>query len=209
MAWPCGGTFSFQATPGRSRGHCSCMASWQIMLRSTTSLLGMKVQASSLATSSMSFSVSTACWHTVRWCSVSCRIFLASSKVASLITVLSVTSPVSMASSTHSQARSASASTAPTTFRISWYTCAETVRCAASAASASIFFSSKSRAARISVMSCPMPTTPITLPCSSRREVAFSRISTRLPSLVISGKSKLAVSTPRSALSSTLCTEVL
>jgi len=59
------------------------------------------------------------------------------------------------------------------------------------------------------VMSCPIPTTPITLPCSSRRVVALRRTSKRTPALVIRGNSKLAVSSPCKASSRTACTAVL
>ena len=56
------------------------------------------------------------------------------------------------------------------------------------------------------VMSCPMPITPVISSRLSWREVALSSTSTRLPSLVISGNSKLAVSSPVSALSKTAFT---
>eukprot|EP00959_Pyramimonas_sp_CCMP1952_P131568 2751181-Pyramimonas_sp.AAC.1 len=58
-------------------------------------------------------------------------------------------------------------------------------------------------------MSCPTPTTPTMLPAVSRRVVAFSSTSTRSSSFVKSGNSKLAVSSPCSALSSTALTAVL
>mmetsp|Transcript_14026 Transcript_14026/g.43561 ORF Transcript_14026/g.43561 Transcript_14026/m.43561 type:complete len:237 (+) Transcript_14026:188-898(+) len=56
------------------------------------------------------------------------------------------------------------------------------------------------------VMSWPIPTTPMTLPCSSLLVVAFSRISTDLPALVTSGNSKFAVSSPFKAFVKTSCT---
>mmetsp|Transcript_44399 Transcript_44399/g.127117 ORF Transcript_44399/g.127117 Transcript_44399/m.127117 type:complete len:341 (-) Transcript_44399:267-1289(-) len=59
---------------------------------------------------------------------------------------------------------------------------------------------------RISVMSCPTPTTPTTLPSASRRVVAFSRISIRCPVFVIRGNSKLVVSDPRHAFIRTVWT---
>mmetsp|Transcript_44394 Transcript_44394/g.127090 ORF Transcript_44394/g.127090 Transcript_44394/m.127090 type:complete len:249 (-) Transcript_44394:2020-2766(-) len=54
-------------------------------------------------------------------------------------------------------------------------------------------------ASRNLVMSCPTITTPVTLPLASKRAVAFNNMSTRLPSLVINGTSKFAVSTPLQA----------
>ena len=47
--------------------------------------------------------------------------------------------------------------------------------------------------ARRAVISCPIPTTPMTLPCSLRLVVAFNNTSMRAPALVIKGNSKLAV----------------
>ena len=43
----------------------------------------------------------------------------------------------------------------------------------------------------IPVMSWPMPTTPMTFPCSLRLVVAFNNTSIRAPAFVISGNSKL------------------
>ena len=59
------------------------------------------------------------------------------------------------------------------------------------------------------VMSWPMPTTPTTVPCSSRRVVALSRIWTRVPCFVCRGKPKFAVSTPSRAFMKTSWTDSL
>mmetsp|Transcript_10966 Transcript_10966/g.20656 ORF Transcript_10966/g.20656 Transcript_10966/m.20656 type:complete len:374 (-) Transcript_10966:1076-2197(-) len=59
-----------------------------------------------------------------------------------------------------------------------------------------------------SVMSCPTPTTPTMLPTASRRVVAFRSTSTRVWFFVNSGNSKLAVTCPRRALSSTRFTDL-
>ena len=59
----------------------------------------------------------------------------------------------------------------------------------------------------ISVMSWPTPTTPTMPPDASQRVVAFSSTSTRSPCLVKSGKVKLSVFCPLSALRSTSLTE--
>mmetsp|Transcript_20626 Transcript_20626/g.51576 ORF Transcript_20626/g.51576 Transcript_20626/m.51576 type:complete len:201 (-) Transcript_20626:520-1122(-) len=62
---------------------------------------------------------------------------------------------------------------------------------------------------RILVMSWPTPMTPVTSPSGPRRAVALRRISLRLPCLVKSGNSKLAVSLPDNAAAKTSCTESL
>mmetsp|Transcript_95828 Transcript_95828/g.165162 ORF Transcript_95828/g.165162 Transcript_95828/m.165162 type:complete len:221 (+) Transcript_95828:3469-4131(+) len=60
-----------------------------------------------------------------------------------------------------------------------------------------------------SVISCPTPTTPTTFPLASRRVAAFKRTSMRSPVLVYNGNSKLPVSRPARASSSTILTEFL
>ncbi len=60
-----------------------------------------------------------------------------------------------------------------------------------------------------SVISWPTPMTPIILPSTSRRVVALSHTSTRLPSLVYKGNSKFEDSIPWSAFSSTALTDAL
>mmetsp|Transcript_42787 Transcript_42787/g.76855 ORF Transcript_42787/g.76855 Transcript_42787/m.76855 type:complete len:246 (-) Transcript_42787:1337-2074(-) len=58
-------------------------------------------------------------------------------------------------------------------------------------------------------MSWPTPTTPIIVPLASLLVAAFSNTSTRSPSFVYSGNSKLAVSCPFKASSRTLLTDCL
>mmetsp|Transcript_1379 Transcript_1379/g.3274 ORF Transcript_1379/g.3274 Transcript_1379/m.3274 type:complete len:221 (+) Transcript_1379:1587-2249(+) len=158
-----------------------------------TSCLGVYVPFSILATSSISFNVSTACWHTRRWWSVSSRTRVGKSRSPN-----SSSSSIK-ARSTASVALSARARTDPTTLRISWYTWAEMVACAAVAASASRCFISASRFARASVMSWPIPTTPMTLSLASRRVVAFKRTSTTWSPEVSKANSKFDVSIPSKA----------
>ena len=59
------------------------------------------------------------------------------------------------------------------------------------------------------VMSWPMPTTPVALPWSSLRVVAFSKTRTETPAFVTRGNSKFAVSRPSSAFVNTSWTRSL